>query len=273
MIRLIATDIDGTLVEEGSSSLPEELFSIIHRLCDHGIIFAAASGRQYRGMERLFRPVSDKILFISENGSNVMAQGEALYASVIDPAIVKEMQAYVRENLPNCHLTLSTTGAMYSTGEQDEPYRRLMVEGYHNDMIFADEIDTDTIQVIKISIYCESGIAPYAAAIEDAWKDRLNVVVAGKPWIDFINPGTDKGAALQRLQKQFGVAAEETMAFGDNHNDIGMIKAAGESYAVETARTAVKEAAKYIAGGYQEMGVLKILEELLTKLDKEKGGK
>ena len=104
-----------------------------------------------------------------------------------------------------------------------------------------------------------------AKEIEDYWQGRLNTVVAGAPWIDFMKPGTDKGAALQFVQQYFQVKKEETLAFGDNHNDLGMILAAGEGCAVSTARTAVKEAAKHIVGSYEEKGVIKALQELLKK--------
>ena len=269
MIKLIASDIDGTLVEEGSGELPGELFAIIEKLYDHGILFAAASGRQYRGLRKLFLPVADKIIFISENGSNVVYRNEELYASVIDKKIVKEMQTYVKR-FPNCYLTMSTTGAMHSTGGYDENYRRLMVESYHNDMVFAEDEDSDLLKVIKISVYHEEGIREFAEEMTYKWQDRLNVAVAGIPWIDFMNPGTDKGTALKFLQQYFGITPQETLAFGDNHNDIGMIQAAGESCAVETARTAVKDAAKYIVGSYRDKGVILALEELLGRLEAEK---
>lgn len=262
MIKLIASDIDGTLVEEGSAKLPEELFPLIEQLHARGIRFAAASGRQYLGLRRLFEPVADKIVFISENGTNVVSCGEQLHASVIDRELVREMQLFAR-TLPECYLTLSTTGAMYSNGSKDEAYRKLMLEGYHNDMVFSEQIDPDRIEVIKMSLYCESGIGPYTEKIEKLWGSRLNVAVAGIPWIDFSNKGADKGAALKLLQKKFGVDRKETMAFGDNHNDVGMIQAAGESYAVATARTAVKRAAKYIVGSYEEKGVIRILKKVI----------
>lgn len=262
MIKLIASDIDGTLVEEGSAQLPEELFDIIERLHDRGILFAAASGRQHMGLRKLFMPVADKIIFISENGSNVVYRQEELYASVIDKGIVKEMQSYAKK-FPNSYLTLSTTEAMHSTGGWDEAYRKLMVEGYHNDMVFAEDEDSESLKVIKMSVYHKAGIREFAQEMTEKWQDRLNVAVAGIPWIDFMNPGTDKGAALKFLQKHFGIAPQETLAFGDNHNDIGMLQAAGESCAVETARTAVKEAAKYVVGSYEEKGVIRVLQKLL----------
>ena len=269
MIKLIASDIDGTLIMEGTSTLPEEIFDLIRELQKRGIRFAAASGRQYRGLKRLFAPVADQILYISENGSNIVWKDEELYASVIDPKIVAEMQEYAK-HFPEMHLTLSTTKAMHSTGVSDLPYRKLMEEDYQNDMVFDDDEDGSKLKVIKMSLYCRDGIAPYAKEIEEYWKGRLHVVVAGLPWIDFMKPGTDKGTALQFLQEYLKISRAETMAFGDNHNDLGMIQAAGESCAVATARTTVKEAAKYIVGSYDEKGVVKTLQALLEK-EKEDG--
>ena len=166
MIKLVATDIDGTLIRESSSVLPEEIFDLIRELRKRDIYFAAASGRQYMGLKRLFAPVADQMLFISENGSNVVWKDEELYASVIDPNLIKEMQEYAK-HFPNMHLTLSTTKAMHSTGSDDLSYRKMMVDGYQNDMVFDDDEDGTKLKVIKMSLYCESGIRPYAKEIED----------------------------------------------------------------------------------------------------------
>ena len=63
------------------------------------------------------------------------------------------------------------------------------------------------------------------------------------------------------MQDYFGVSREETMAFGDNTNDIGLMKAAGFSYAVENARPEVKEAARFICPSYLEKGVWKVISD------------
>ena len=115
MIKLVATDIDGTLIRESSSVLPEEIFDLSRELRKRDIYFAAASVRQYMGLKRLFAPVADQMLFISENGSNVVWKDEELYASVIDPNLIKEMQEYAK-HFPNMHLTLSTTKAIHTNG-------------------------------------------------------------------------------------------------------------------------------------------------------------
>ena len=76
MIRLIASDLDGTLVSGNMASLPESFPKIIGQLKERGIIFAAASGRQYHNLHQLFAPVKDDIAYICENGALTIYQGE-----------------------------------------------------------------------------------------------------------------------------------------------------------------------------------------------------
>ena len=76
MIKLVVTDIDGTLLPEGTDHLNPELFEVIRALKKNGIQFAVGSGRQYMSMRYLFQPVLDDVIFIAENGSNVMYQGK-----------------------------------------------------------------------------------------------------------------------------------------------------------------------------------------------------
>ena len=59
MIKLVASDLDGTLLFKGAQSLPEEIFPLIRQLKKMGILFVAASGRQYANMKKMFRPVVD----------------------------------------------------------------------------------------------------------------------------------------------------------------------------------------------------------------------
>ena len=60
MIRLVASDIDGTLLPYGGTAIPEEIFAEIDRLAGKGILFCPASGRQYTSIRKLFAPVADR---------------------------------------------------------------------------------------------------------------------------------------------------------------------------------------------------------------------
>ena len=67
MIKLIASDIDGTLVHDGTHELNPELCDVILQLKEKGIQFAAASGRQWASIEDLFDPIKERIFYLSDN--------------------------------------------------------------------------------------------------------------------------------------------------------------------------------------------------------------
>ena len=75
MVKLIASDIDGTLLSYGETSLPLALFGLIRRLRSAGVLFCPASGRQYHSMRQLFAPVADEVCFLCENGAIVYGVG------------------------------------------------------------------------------------------------------------------------------------------------------------------------------------------------------
>lgn len=101
MIKLVASDIDGTLVPEGTTSINPEFYEIIRKLKEKGILFVGASGRQYSSMRALLDPVFDDIIFISGNGTNIMQKGEKLYSMGMNQADVARLIAYMR-TLPDC---------------------------------------------------------------------------------------------------------------------------------------------------------------------------
>ncbi len=106
MIKLIASDIDGTLVPDGSDKINPEIFPVILQLKKQGIYFVAASGRQWKSIERLFEPIKDEIFYIAENGAYVGARGRELFTVPMAPDVVKEIIKDARK-IPECDLMLS----------------------------------------------------------------------------------------------------------------------------------------------------------------------
>ena len=66
MIKLIATDIDGTLVKDGTLIIDPEYMTVISKLIDKGIIFTVCSGRQFSSEQKLFAPIKDKLMYITD---------------------------------------------------------------------------------------------------------------------------------------------------------------------------------------------------------------
>lgn len=264
MIKLIATDIDGTLVRDGSADINPKIYEVIKELKDKGTVFVAASGRQYPSIRRLFDPIHRDMIFIAENGAYVMCRGYEMFKSQMNRQMVEELVYEARSlSQQNVHVCVSTPECLYIESK-DEVFADLLVHGYKNTIKQVDDVLKEDLDIIKIAFYKEDGIRQIAEdTLIPRWKDKLKVVMAGMEWLDFMDIEVDKGHALQTIQNTLSITKEETMAFGDNINDIGMLCSAGESYAVNTAREEVKEIAKHIAGSYLEDGVLTELEKLL----------
>ena len=64
-VRLIACDIDGTLLQKGARNISPEIFQEIDRLEQRGVLFCPASGRQYHSLRQLFAPVADRVPYLS----------------------------------------------------------------------------------------------------------------------------------------------------------------------------------------------------------------
>lgn len=273
MIKLIASDIDGTLVPDGSDRINPEIFSVIMKLKAYGVHFVAASGRPWKSIARLFEPVWDQIFYIAENGAYIGAKGRELFVTPMNTEEVYEIVRQVR-NLKDCDVMVSGRDVVYLESK-NQVLLHYLIDGYHNDVVQTEDITAfrdengQIPEFIKVSIYHQGYDAIHAAGdiMIPRWGEKLKVVTAGKEWLDMMQPNVNKGAALQKLQEGLLITEQETMVFGDNLNDMEMLQRAEYSYAIGNAREEVKQAAHFVADTNVNDGVLNVLKELLKKLE------
>ena len=117
---------------------------------------------------------------------------------------------------------------------------------------------------IKLAVYRENIPSEYLEFLRERWGTRYKVVTSGDMWIDILDIHANKGLAVKELQESLSVTPEEMMAFGDQQNDIEMLKQAYHSYAVANALPETQAAARFT-----DDGVLKVLKELLKTLAEE----
>ena len=115
----------------------------------------------------------------------------------------------------------------------------------------------------KVSIYKSQGIEAASRDIYEEFKDELKMSCAGDMWMDCMAKGVNKGRAIRTIQESLHIKPEETMAFGDQLNDMEMLEQAYYSFAVANARDEVRKAARFQADSNENDGVLKILKHLL----------
>ena len=84
MIKLIASDVDGTLVKDGTLMINPEYMTVIHKLVEKGIIFVVCSGRQFASERRLFAPIVNELYYISDGGTVVRTPDKILKTFPMD---------------------------------------------------------------------------------------------------------------------------------------------------------------------------------------------
>lgn len=244
-IKLVASDLDGTILLNGAQSVDESLIRTIEELVDRGIIFAPASGRQWVSLARLFQPVSDKLLLIADNGAIVKYKGETLVKTPLDREFALQVirDAY---NMPNCEVLVS--------GE-DTAYIKPKTEAYHHRMTKVVNYKTTMVQnftdikedILKVAICDMTGIQNSQAHFFDLWSRDAAVTVSGDMYLDVMDKRVSKGFAMEMVQQKLGIKPDECMAFGDNFNDCEMLDAVEHSYVMTGAVDEVKRHGKYIA--------------------------
>jgi hypothetical protein len=265
MIRLIVSDIDGTLVPEGSTDLNPEYIEVIRALRKKGIEFAAASGRPASSIDVVFHELRDSIYYLGDNGAYIQRYGKPAHEVRIRPEEVQELLNDVRK-IPNCYPLLSRIDGYY-TDAPDTDFHHLVYEEYKGAGAVLEDVSVCVGDCIKFSIYCKEDPHDVYDVLSGKWKDRLAINISGEHWIDLNDFASGKGEGVRWIQEELGITPEETMVFGDNFNDISMLQQAVHSYASVLSHPDVKKAARYEVASYEEHGVLQILKKLLGEAD------
>lgn len=265
MIRLVVSDVDGTLVRDGGSveSFNPEYYDVIEKLNQKGIKFAVCSGRQRVSVEKIFAPVSDMIYYAVDGGSMVFYQGECIYSKVLPEDVCNEIIDDARQ-IPQCDIMVCGLKRAYATSADSEMYR-WMVNDYGFDIQAVGDLKKNVPdEIVKISLYHHNMVEKLTDPwFRPRWENRVRLNLAGIQWLDCVPMSSGKGSAVAFIQNELNISKEETMAFGDNQNDIDMLKRAGRSFAVENAREELKNVASGICGSYKEDGVLRELRKLI----------
>ncbi len=252
MIRMIASDLDGTLLEP-VEQLPKGLMETIRRLSDMGILFVAASGRQYDNMRRLFAPVADRIGFVCENGALTMLNGQVVNATPIPRDMAIEI-VHSLEKLP-VSILVSGRHTCYVTPD-NRAFSDDMVYRLRNTTAIVEKLDQLDDLYLKVSAFAPDGIAPFAPSLIEQWSGRLNAVVSGKCWFDF--GVASKANGIRAFMEKMDLKPSEMLAFGDQFNDVSMLQLVGFPYLMDTAAPQLKQM------GFRSCHkVLPVLEEII----------
>lgn len=251
MLKLIASDLDGTLLQHGAQCLTKEAVSLIQAWQERGVVFTAASGRQYPNLCRLFGELSEHMAFICENGAYVVYKGEEILTHAMDRELGIEIMKDIYR-MEGCEILLSGKNTSYLQPKTEE-YLHRMKHIVRNNVTVVEDITKVEEPFLKISVCRLAGIAEVAEYFHKSFGNRAKATVSGFAWLDFTAEDVNKGTALSALQKKLHITPEETMVFGDNYNDLDMFSCAGTSYVMSAAVPEVKAYANAEAETVEEV--------------------
>ena len=265
-IRLVCSDVDGTLVEEGTGGLNPEYYTEILRLKEKGIRFAVVSGRSFESAKPLFEPVINDIFMINDNGAVLNYEGKTIKAHSISDELAKELLRDIKDELKPLTYISALTGSY--AWKKDQTFCDLLRNDFKLSVKELDEMPDslpENVGVMSFGVF-DPVDAEKAIGKEfiDKWSQHelIRPVPGGQYWYNIIQKNVDKSVALKELMEMYGYAPEEVIAIGDNMNDMEMLSSVPNSVAIGNARQEVKDICRYVADTNTNDGVLQILKKL-----------
>ncbi len=256
-IRLVALDMDGTLLDSNKKQPPD----FINWVKNHpNIKTVIASGRQYYTIIEDFMAIKDKLVFVAENGGLVFQNGEIIYKNEMS----KEDIYKCLQIIDKIHGTIPVACGIKSAYTITEADTRQEIKMYYDHLLPSQNLYQDILKdtIVKLAVFVDRAMAEYTMKYFTDIGGNLEAVLSGDSWIDIACKTANKGNAVAAIQHKYGISQQESMAFGDYLNDVSLFKVCKESYCMKNGHPNLKKQAKYIADTNDNDGVMKVLRQL-----------
>jgi len=259
-IRLIALDVDGTLVDHNFKFSPR-VKSAIAQAQQRGIAVTLATGRSPRAA----RPFAEELeinvpLICFQGGLIAERDGHVLHRITLDRGLAAQIIAFAQSR--NWHASLYQGGQFYLT-ELRLPiafYQGLLDPQVHLVPDLSSVLDDEPDKILMIA---EGNSEEIEAELRRQFGDRAQIVRSHEMFIEAVPLGVDKGQGLAWLAGRLGVPRSQVMAIGDQDNDAPMVAWAGLGVAMGNASAACRAVADWIAPPVAADGAAVAIEQFV----------
>lgn len=290
MIKLIASDLDGTLLNS-NHEIDKESIEAIKKAENAGIIFAISTGREYESVRGLLEDNNLKVQCILSNGAEYRdEEGNILEVVNINKNTVREIIRVLDENKLSARIF--TSNGIYTTSSKDEALEEAICRtmslspkltreeaqieteklGFFKNLNYIDNIEeflNSDIEFRKFVAF-HSDIKRIDNVKSILGKiDNLAVSSSFRDNIEITDINAQKGIILEKVSTKMNLKNEEVMILGDSFNDYSMFEVFTETVAMKNAIEEVKAIAKYITDTNDNLGVAKAINYVINnELDK-----
>ena len=270
-IRLIASDVDGTMLPRNGAISPK-LRRAIALLRDRSIPFIIASGRWIGAMgDVIAHAGTEGLPLIIANGAAILdGKGQPMMERTLSDTDARRVYDILRGF--DVQINAYGRGSLYCLNTGALRRRSAMIDSYiggrGHRLILEDRerLEAEGLHnAYKLEALSEN--RSIIAAVKDALREvPLSVTHSSGRNVEIMAQGTDKGSALRWLADHMNIPLDCCMAFGDNMNDEALLKAAGWPVAMKNGDPALQKSARLIAPADVEDGVARVIFERVLKL-------
>ena len=254
MIRMILTDLDHTLLKQ-DGSISEKTLQILAACRAKGIRFTIATARYWIGAER-YIDLLNPDFEITTDGTLIHSHGECIYSCAFTASETNAIIRSIVEAVPGAEITAACGKTVYWNSHHISESEKLHKAVYFD---YSSPLDVQANKIV-------AELPEEAAAREIAEKANCKLqCYRGEKWYAFMPTGSGKTAAISALAATSGISLEDIVSFGDDLNDIEMLKLCGTGVAVANAVPQTLEAADEITLSNDDDGLAEWLADHCLK--------
>jgi Cof subfamily protein (haloacid dehalogenase superfamily) len=267
-IRLLALDIDGTLIGDDHDIGPRTI-AAVRAAMERDVAVSLITGRMVSSAMRFARELDLVGPVVGYQGGLIRAMpeigstrlGKLLLHTPLQPDVAREILQWTRDHGLDPHVNHLERFILRADDPRADDYSAFM--GARAELV-PDLMEAITHPVTKILAVGEPPVPVEAAPIARAYfAGRADVTISHPRFLEFIAPGVSKGRAVRWLARRLRIPLGATLAIGDQWNDLEMLAEVGHGTAMPTAPAEVRAAARYVAPPLEDEGAAQIIEQLV----------
>lgn len=267
-IRLIALDIDGTLIGDDHDMGPRTIAAVRAAMA-RDVAVSLVTGRMVSSALRFAEELELTGPVVGYQGGLIRAMpevgsrrlGKLLLHTPLKPAVAREIVEWTREHGMDPHLNHLERFILRADDDKADDYSAFM--GARAELV-PDLVAAITHPITKVLAVGEPPVPMEMAPIARAYfGGRADVTISHPRFLEFIAPGVSKGRAVRWLARRLHVPLAATLAIGDQWNDLEMLSEVGHGTAMPSAPAEVRGAARYIAPPLEDEGAAQVIEQLV----------
>jgi len=264
MIKMVATDIDGTILDWSLGGFTPAVKNCIKNLTNNGVKVVLVTGRMHESARVMADELGLKTPIVSYQGGMIKdncENGKVYYRKDLDVKKAKEIINWARKN--NIHINLYMDDILYVENDNDIIKKYTGVRYVNYKVCSFDDLEIKNVNKVLAIDYSDADkVTKWVEYLSKKYPE-LYIVKSTPYFCEVSNIDAKKSRAVEFLCKEWAIKKEEVLTIGDQNNDIELLKAGGIKVAMGNGTPELKECADFITDTVQNDGFVKAVEKFI----------